>query len=98
MENCFGVAVGPEGMSSARKVAAEFVEVVDLAVLENGDISSLIPDRLLATFEVDDRQASHAHRQRPFGEDALIVGAAVNNHVAHGLCDRGRKNFLGIER
>ena len=52
-----GVALGAELVPSARQLAAQLAEVVDLAVEHGADRRVLVGDRRIAGDEVDDRQA-----------------------------------------
>jgi hypothetical protein len=35
--------------------------------------------------EIDDAEAAHTETGGPFGEDSFVVGAAVNNRLAHAM-------------
>jgi hypothetical protein len=71
--------------------------VVDLAVLHDLDPAVLVANRLIAAFEVDDRQAAGGERRGPFGERPRAVGTAMDERVVHRRRDR-RVDGLTLER
>ena len=72
-------------MAVRLQLAAEVRIVVDLAVEDDLDRTVLVPDRLIARLQVDDAQAPHRQANGTVGEEALAIGAAVGERVAHGL-------------
>ena len=74
-----------EHVAAGCQFAAQFAEVVDLAVEHHLDAAPGTADRLVATGHVDDGQAAHADGGPVILEGALIVGATVHDAGAHGL-------------
>src|SRR5438876_8270450 len=55
----FGVGSAAKGMTAGLKISAQFSVVVNLAVENDGDAFVFVINRLLASDEIDDRQAPH---------------------------------------
>src|SRR5882672_1419693 len=71
-------------MPTTDELGAQLVEVVDLAVQDNGQRAVLVEDRLLSVGYVDDREALH-----PEGHAAIVVEAAfVRPAMHHGIAHR----------
>ena len=82
-----GVTVGAKAMTSRHEILPKRLVVVDLAVENDPDGAVLIRDRLVAARKVDDAEAPHAETHGAFGVEALIVGPAMPDLVAHRLDD-----------
>ena len=83
MNDDFGVAVGLEAMALFFELGAEFEEVVNLAV-ENGPCAAVfVENRLMASGEVDDAESAHAETGAVGDVESLVVGAAVDDLLAH---------------
>ena len=85
-----GVAVGVERVPGRRELAAQALEVVDLAVEHHHHGAVLVEERLRAAGEVDDAQAAVAETDAPGDVEALGVGAAVGDDPRHPLQHVGR--------
>jgi hypothetical protein len=83
MNNDFGVAVGAEAMAAAFELGAKVEEVVDLAVVNDLGAAVFVEDGLMASGEVDDAEAAHAETGAVGDVESLIVGAAVDDLLAH---------------
>src|ERR1017187_3807541 len=83
MNNDFGVGVGVEAMAAAFELGAEFGEIVNLAVENDPCAAVFVEDGLMASGEIDDAEAAHAEASAVGDVKSLIVGAAVNDLVAH---------------
>jgi hypothetical protein len=96
MDDALGVGIRIERMSALLKFPTQFLEVVYLAVEDDPDRLILVVDGLVATGKVDDAQATHAYLRLPVGIDALVVGAAMHDQLAHCLGDGriGQRSFL----
>ena len=70
----------------ALELAAQLAVVVDLAVADQPDRAVGVAQRLLAAFEVDDRQAAMPERRALVVIDAFAVGAAMR--AARPACAR----------
>ena len=83
MKENLGVAVRAKPMTGALELPSQFPVVVDLAVLDDVDVSILACDGLVARFEVDDREPSGRERNRAVHVFAEAVGAAMGEGGAH---------------
>src|SRR3546814_9630835 len=63
----------------------QFLEVVDLAVVDDRDSAILVVHRLLAAGEVDDRKAAVTQPDAAVDEKAATVRPAVREAVGHRL-------------
>ena len=88
MNQSLGVAGGLEVMAARDQVRAQFLVVVDLAVEDDPHGTVLIGYRLVAGGEVDDAEAPHADGAAAIDVEALVVGTAMANLVAHRLHER----------
>ena len=70
-------------MPEAAELAAQFVVIVNLAVEDDRHALVFVEDGLLATGNVDDAEASHAHRDAVAHVVTVVVGSAVANRIAH---------------
>ena len=66
----------------------EFLEVVNLAVKNNGNGAVFTGYRLVTTDEIDDREPSHSQCDTRFDHYSLIVGTAMPDDAAHAPEDR----------
>jgi hypothetical protein len=72
--------------------------VVDLAVADGDDAAVLVRERLVASFEIDDREAPAAEPDPGRGVDALSVRPAVDESPQHARDDVACDRLLGISR
>ena len=64
---------GAETVTAPDQGVAQFPVIVDLAVTDNGDCISLVSDRLLAAFQIDNRKPAKAKCETWFRDDGLTV-------------------------
>ncbi len=64
MNDDFGVGIGAEGMAQAKKFLAQLAKIIDFAVVNDGQGSRFVPDRLAATGQIDDAEAPRAKDYR----------------------------------
>src|SRR5437867_4070630 len=62
VNDSLGVAVSLKDMTLADQFLAQLAEVVDLSVEDDPDRPIFVGDRLVASYEIDDRQSTHAKR------------------------------------
>src|SRR5262249_14249776 len=95
MDKHLGIAVGSETMPLGLEIGTERLEVVDLAVEDDLDGAVLVADRLIASGQVDDRQATVDETDSRLGKEALRVGPAMRDALAHSsqnrIFDRSRR-------
>ena len=72
-------------MAPLFELGAQLAKVVDLAVVDQGDASILVVDRLIAALEVEDLQPPIAEVGRLGFESAGGVRAAVDDGVHHAI-------------
>ncbi len=99
MDQDFGIALGPEPVSPAFEPAAQLLVVVDLAVEDDLDRAVFVADRLVAPFQVDDRQPPMRQPDPWLGPEPLGVRAAMGDRIAHGLQQAGidRSGAVGVD-
>jgi len=90
VENGFGVAAGMEAMAVLFELAADFQMIVDFAVEDDAGVAVVGNDGLITGVEVDNFQTSGAEGKKRGGEDADLIGAAMNKGVGGGADAIGR--------
>ena len=83
VEDDLGVARRLEAVAAPLEVAAQLAMVVDLAVENDPRRAVLVPHRLVAAREIDDRQAPHGEADLAHDHLALVVGTAVGDRRVH---------------
>src|SRR3989442_3739261 len=83
MNDGFCVAFFIKGVAKLLQLFAKFAVVIDLAIESNPGSALLIGDRLLAAFQIDDRQPSHAQAHTLVEVEAVIIRAAMFYRLAH---------------
>jgi hypothetical protein len=94
-----GVAAGAEACALRLQLGAERLEVIDLAVEDDGQPPVLRPHRLGPAGQVDDRQPPMAERHARLQVRAFAVRTAMGDRVGH-LAKQGRverRQSFGIE-
>ena len=84
-QNHFRVADGLKGKASAFQLGAKFRSVVDLPVVGDGHLLSLIGEahRLAAVFRIDHRKAGVSQSAVSGQMRPLVVGTAVGDAPCH---------------
>src|SRR5262249_7853930 len=75
-------------MSLRREVSGKLPVVVDLSVEDNRHGLVFVVHRLMASWEVDDAEASHCEANRPVHEITLVVRASMGERIVHPLQER----------
>src|SRR4029077_1733028 len=78
-----GVGLGGELMPGSLQDLAQLEVVVDLAVLNDPNRGVFVVDRLVAAFDVDDREATAAEGHAIELDATFVVGPAMDHRVAH---------------
>ncbi len=78
-----GVPGAGHHMASLVQVAANVLEVVQLAVEDRDDVTGLVQHGLVAGLEIDDLEAAMAEDATPERGDAAGVGAAMDERLGH---------------
>ena len=77
------VPLGPEYCAKRGKLAAQFAEIVNLAVEDDGRAAIGRMHRLGRAFQIDDRQAPMAQANPGIGPDPRSVRSAMGKSVGH---------------
>jgi hypothetical protein len=88
----FRIRARREPMTAADEALLQLLEVVDLAVHDDGDRSVLVEDRLVTAGYVDDRQPLDAEADTVLDEDTARVRPSVLHNGAHPM------QQLGVDR
>jgi hypothetical protein len=72
-------------MAAIFKFFTKLGKVIDLAVEYGPNGAIFVKDRLMAPGQIDNAEAAHAQSHAIFDENALIVGAAIHNGLAHAM-------------
>ena len=81
----FGVGPGGEGVPGAHQFGGQLLEVVDLAVKDDGEVLVLIEHGLFAALQVNDGKAAVAQGYLVVHIVAFAVRAAVGDQVRHSF-------------
>ena len=85
VDDHLGIAMRPEDVAFRLKLPRQFLEVVDLAVVDDDDRAILVEERLLAGGQIDDREPAVAEADARGDVEARIVGSAMAQAVVHPL-------------
>ena len=79
--------VGAHAVAGGNQFRTQFGIVIDFAVEQDTNRKILVPHRLMAAGDIDDREAAEAEMKRVLGLDveAVVVGAAMRDRVRHRL-------------
>ena len=79
--------VAPEDVAGLYEFLSQFSLVVDLTVENDADGRVLVPHRLMAALDVNDRQAAETKIQRIRRVDTVVgaIRTAMDNTGGHGL-------------
>src|SRR5579859_7599946 len=83
MNDGFGITVCTVAMSLCLQASAKVDVVVDLAVVDDPNVLTLVSQRLVAALDVDNAQAAHGQTDVLLHEEAFVVRAAVNDAAIH---------------
>src|ERR1044071_5898813 len=97
MDDGFGIAAGAILMAARSQVTAQFVVVVNLAVVNDPDAAVFVADGLVPGFDVDDAEAAHRQADTLAHVEAIVVRAAVDNLAIHVFERRAINRLLRIE-
>jgi hypothetical protein len=96
VDNGFGVTIRDEAVAAAFEIGTKFLEVVDLAIEDDPDGTVFIEDGLMTAGNVDNAEAGHAEAGTILREDALIVGAAMNDGLTHPVDGGGFDSIASL--
>ena len=78
-----GVAVSPVTMPASFQAFAQFLVVVEFAVVDDPDVVLFVADGLVTGLDIDDAQPAHGQSDVSFHEEAIVIGAAMNDLLIH---------------
>src|SRR5215216_369148 len=99
MNDRFRIGVGLECVTVFFEIGSQLLEVIDFAVEDDRDCAVFAGDRLSATREINDGEASHSERNAVFYEKTVIVRTAMPYTIAHALeqaSTRGGVNWVSF--
>ena len=70
-------------MAAIDEGPSESLIVIDFSVVHDPDRAVLVVDRLVPSFDIDDRKTAHAENHVLVFEQPLIIGAAMHDRVSH---------------
>ena len=85
MNDSFRVAFCRKAVAFPDQILAQRLIIVDLAVEDNPHRAVLVGDWLMTCSQIDNAQPPHADRAAAIHVEALIIGPAMDNLIAHGL-------------
>ena len=85
MQNHFGIAAGFKVSAVGFQFKAQLVVVKDLTVEDHDHIAIRANQRLVATLQVENAQASSSQRNQFRGEAALMVRSAVHERIERSI-------------
>ena len=87
MNEDFGIRViAAKDMPARLKVLSQLGVIVDFAVEDDADLPVLVPHRLVAACDIEDREAlmPEEDAQRLIDKEPFSIRAAMGEHVHHG--------------
>src|SRR6266550_3001350 len=79
----FCIAVCIKGVAELFQLVAEFAVVIDFPIEDNPGAAVLIVDRLLAAFQIYDRQPAHTQADALAEVEAIFIRATMAYGFAH---------------
>ena len=79
-------------MPASFQLCPQFLEIVDLTVADDPYSPVFVSNRLVSSLEINDAKAAHTDSGAFTGIMAMIVGPAVNHHLAHSF----QQTLLGL--
>ena len=94
-----GIAPGPEPVSPGFEVPAQLPVVIDLAIEDDLDRAVLVADRLVASLEINDREAAMDQADAGLRPESLRIRAAMGDGVPQALQqpDIDRTTDIGVD-
>ena len=89
MDDDFGVGARVEAVAERNELGDEFLEVVDFAVEDHRHAVVLVPQRLLAGGDVDDRQPAMTEADVRLDVGAASIRSAMVLRFVHAMQQRG---------
>ena len=89
VENDLAIAPGSRPGAPCLEVPTQLLMVVDLTVEDQGGPTIMILERVVAAFDVDDRQAPMAEAEAPVDHAGLGIRTPMGEKAGHALQRRG---------
>ena len=85
MNNGLGIAIGVEVMPALLKFFAKFKVVIDFSIEDDENALIFVKNGLMATSQVNNREATHTQGNSIAYPGSLVVWSAVANDLAHAI-------------
>jgi hypothetical protein len=70
-------------VSASLQALAQFLVVIEFAVVDDPDVILFVADGLMAGLDIDDAQAAHSQADVSFYEKTIVVRPAMDNLLVH---------------
>ena len=84
MEQNLRVAVGSEDAATPTQLGPQILKVVDLAIEDNDQRTSLIDHWLISGGEIDDRQPQMGQPNPRIGPEPIAIRSTMGHDTTHG--------------
>jgi len=85
MNENFGVALGLEAMAAIDQHTSQALIVIYLAIANDPYRAIFIMNRLVAAFEIDNRQATHSQNDVTILEKAMVIWPPMDDCIGHAM-------------
>jgi hypothetical protein len=83
VDDRFGIAVSVKSVTQRFQLFAKFAIVINLAVENDPGRAIGIVDRLMAAFEIDNRQPAHRQADSLAEIESIVIGSTMTNRIIH---------------
>lgn len=83
MYDHLGITAGPEMMALLQEFSRQFLVIVDLSIINNGQRAVLVEDRLVPALDIYDAEPPHPYPHGLRAEDALVIRPSMPYGPAH---------------
>ncbi len=96
VDDYFGIGAGEENVALGFEFLAQFAEIVNFSVEDDGERAGFVPDGLRAAGKIDDAEAPRANDNGRGGEKTFFIGTAMNDRIEHAA-DYGLAILLRVQ-
>ena len=96
VDDYFGVRARAKLVAGSFQLLAQFAEIINFAVVDNGERAGLVPNGLGATGKINDAETAGGGHDGRRDENSLFIGAAMNDGGKHAADER-LAGFIGVE-
>ena len=87
VDDYFGIRARQESVAFVFQFLAQFAEIVNFAVVDDGKRTGFVPDGLRTAGKINDAEAARASDYGWGDENSLFIGAAMNDGGEHAADD-----------